>query len=322
MKNQELLNEYLDYFPIPLDESKLIELTGDGKKPKGKWEEHSPDWIPFIHPTAIRTNFYEHLGYYLCVLDWDYPSKTSNPIWKDFEYTETLVRETQHGLHAFYLSSVPREYKEIKNLNGGLAIDFRMISSANPGSEGNYVKYHPQYVDNGLEALIIDINEVIASLYEQNNVRLEKQGSYSVNPKPTSDDYVFNDYTEALAQYFYYKESAKNPLWEDGYHIAWDLGLKLGGYIRTSEEARGFAIRLMELATVYDSPTQFIDNFVNGWSNSDNICKDNFGGNKLTKLAINFFLKKNLSIVEYAKIMSKYSFESYLTVIKNLRRNK
>ena len=307
-------NKYLDYFPIPLDESKLIELTPDGKNPAGKWDKHSKDWIPFVHPTAIQCNWYEHLNMYLCCLDWDYKSKFDNPIWKDFEYTDTLVRESKNGLHAFYLSKEPCRFKEKKTRNGGLDIDFKMARANNPYSNGGYVKYHNQYIDNGLEALTIDINNVISSLYEQNNVPLEEQGTYSGNAKPISEGYIINDYIEALAQYFYYKESADNPLWENGYRTAWDWGLKLGGYIKTSEEARGLAIRLMELATVYDKPKQFIDNFLNGWSHSDNMKNNNFLGKTLNDLILNAIAKQEYSIPELAQKMCKFDLHSYLLV--------
>ena len=306
--------KYLDYFPVPLDESKLIQLDNDGKNPLGKWDYHSPDWIPFVHPTGIQCNWYEHLGLFLCCLDWDYKSKFDNPIWKDFEYTETLVRESKNGLHAFYLSPEPCKFKEKKTRNGGLDIDFRMARANNPYSNGNFVKYHSRYIDNGLEVLTININEVIASLYESNNVPLEEQGSYSCNQKPISDNYIITDYIEALTQYFYYKENARNPLWVDGYHTAWDLGLKLGGYIKTSEEAHGFAIRLMELATVYDKPEMFIKNFVNGWSVSDNRKYNNFGGETPNDLILNAISKQKYTIPELAQRMSKFDLHSYLLV--------
>jgi hypothetical protein len=308
-------NKYLDYFPVPLDESKLIQLTPDGKNPAGKWDKHSPDWIPFVSPTAIQCNYYEHLDMFLCCLDWDYKSKFDNPIWKDFEYTETLVRESKNGLHAFYLSPEACRFKEKKTRNGGLDIDLKMATAHDPYSNGGYVKYHSQYTDNGLECLEIDINQVIASLYEQNNVPLEEQGSYSGSRKPISEEYVMNDYTEALAQYIYYYISNDNELFKDGFNEAWTLGLKLGGYLKSSEEARGFAIQLMQLATVYDKPSAFIGNFLRGWSASDNIKYNNFG--KLSPkndLILNAIAKKKYSIPELAKKMSKFDLHSYLLV--------
>ncbi len=313
-------NKYLDYFPIPLDESKLIQLDKEGKAPLGRWDYKTPDFIPFISPTAIQCNWYNHLGLYLCVLDWDYKDKFNNPIFKDFEYKDTLIRKTTNGFHCFYLSEKPREYKQIKKNNGGLDIDFKMVSSINPNSNGGYVKFHPKYMDNGLEPLTIDINEVIASLYESNNVKLEKQGVYYRNSnkeaKVIDEDIIITDYVEALAQYFYYKINAVNPNWKDGYSYSFNMGLKLGGYLETLEEANGFAIRLLELASVYDKPQQWVRNFVNGWSRSDNVKRNNFGGtvpkNNLTLKAL---IIQDLSIVEYAKRMQKYTLDVYLQVI-------
>lgn len=325
-ENSKKYNRYLDYFPIPLDESKLIQLDNEGKAPLGKWDYHTRDWIAFESPTAIQCNWFEHLGLYLCVLDWDYKDKFNNPIFKDFEYSETLIRESKNGLHCFYLSENPREYKQVKENKGGLDIDFKMVSSVNPNSNGGYVKFHPKYIDNGLEPLEIDINKVIASLYESNNVKLEKQGTYYRNSnkdtKIIEEDIIISDYVEALAEYFYYKITSVNPDWKDGYSYSFEMGLKLGGYLKTPEEANGFSMRLMELATVYDKPNQWRVNFINGWSMSDNVKRNNFGGTvPRNNQTLKTLIIQDLSIVEYAQIMHKYTLDNYLTVIEyNFRR--
>ena len=321
-------NKYLDYFPVPLDESKLIQLDKDGKAPLGKWDYHTSDWIPFVSPTAIRCCYYEHLELYLCCLDFDYKDRFNNPVWKSFddEYKNTLIRESTNGFHCFYLSPKAREYKQVKESSGGLAVDFQMISKNNLKSNGKYVKYHSQFSDNGVEPLEVDINTVIASLYKSNNVRLEKQGIYRSSNKDAKilddEDIVITDYVEALAQYFYYKNAVENPLWKDGYNYAFTLGKKLGGYLKTNEEANAFAIRLMQLATAYDKPDKFLFNFINGWSLSDNVKKNNFGGTvPRNSQTLKTLIIQDLSIEEYARIMSKYTLDNYLTVIEhNFRR--
>lgn len=330
----------LDYLPFITRNTcsnktnKLVQLDKNSKVPiagvKDRYQKYnnldgssyamkSDDWIPFEDSTTgIITNYYDDYQMYLCVLDFDYPEKYDAEVYKTFKYKSTYTRESRNGLHLFFWSDKPRKYIEKKDK---LKIDFKMCSAEgvrkNPESLGGYVRYYPEYQSNGLPVMKIDINTVIASLYKSNGVELVEQGTYSTNRKKTSDDYVFNDYTEALALYFYYKISAENPLWEDGYHIAWRYGLKLGGYIKSPEEARGFAIRLMELATVYDKPPQFIKNFLKGWSASDDRKNNNFGGDKLTKLAIKYYIKQNLSLAEYAKQLFVYDFHSYLSVINH-----
>jgi hypothetical protein len=54
----------------------------------------------------------------------------------------------------------------------------------------------------------------------------------------------------------------------------------------------------------------------------DEFCRNNFGGKRLTRLAINFYINKNLTIDEYAKKMNKYNLDSYITVIKHVLKKR
>ena len=314
------------------DSNKLVQLDKDSKVPiagiPNVYEKYSDldgsgysmksdDWIPFEDSTTgIITNYYESYGKYLCILDFDYPDKFDNEVYKNFKYKNTYTRQSKNGLHLFYWSNEPRKYVQNKDK---LKIDFKMCTKANPNSLGGYVRYYPEYKDNGLPVMEIDINEVIRELYESNDIPLVEQSSNATNGVSfkVEKDLEVSPYIEAIALYFHYKIKAVNPKWVSGYDYSFKLGLKLSGYIDTIEDANAFANRLMELSG-YSKPYQWIQNFLNGYMTGDEFCRNNFGGKKLTRLAINFYINKNLTIDEYAKEMNKYDFDSYIMVIKNV----
>ena len=313
------------------DSNKLVQLDKDSKVPiagiPNVYEKYSnldgsgysmksDDWIPFEDSTTgIICNYYDDYGKYLCVLDFDYPEKFDNEVYKNFKYKDTYIRESKNGFHLFYWSDEPRKYVQNKDK---LKIDFKMCTTANPNSLGGYVRYYPEYKDNGLPVMEIDINEVIRELYESNDVPLIEQSSNATNGVSfkVEKDLDVSPYIEAIALYFHYKIKAVNPKWISGYDYSFRMGLKLSGYIDTITDANALANRLMELSG-YSKPYQWIQNFMNGYMTGDEFCRNNFGGKKLTKLAVNFYINKNLSLDEYAKRMYKYDFNSFLTVIKS-----
>lgn len=316
------------------DDNKIVQLDGDSKIPIAgipnlyeKYENldgsgyhmKSDDFEPFVDPTGIITNYYDDYGKYLCVLDFDYPEKFDNEVYKNFKYKDTYTRESKNGFHLFYWSDEPRKYVQNKD---ELKIDFKMVTVANPNSLGGYVRYYPEYSSNDLPVMEIDINEVIRELYESNNISLIEQSSNATNGVSfkVEKDLEVSPYIEAIALYFHYKIRAVNPKWVSGYDYSFKLGLKLSGYIDTITDANALANRLMELSG-YSKPYQWIQNFMNGYMTGDEFCRNNFGGKKLTKLAINFYINRNLSLDEYAQKMYKYDFNSFLTVIKNILKN-
>lgn len=327
----------LSYIPFKVDDTiydesnKLVQLDIDSKVPiagvPNVYEKYSglngsgysmksDDWIPFEDSTTgIICNYYEDYGMYLCVLDFDeFPRR--DEVIKNFKYKDTYYRRSPHGYHFYYFSPVPRKYVQNKDK---LKIDFKMCTKANPNSLGGYVRYYPEYKDNGLPVMEIDINKVIEDLYYSNDVKLIEQSSNATNGVSfkVEKDLEVSLYIEAIALYFHYKIRAVNPKWVSGYDYSFKLGLKLSGYIDTIADANALANRLMELSG-YSKPYQWIQNFMNGYMTGDEFCRNNFGGNKLTKIAINFYINKNLSLDEYAQKMYKYDFNSYLTVIKNV----
>lgn len=334
MKKKHFSLQYLPFVTpdtIFDDSNKLVQLDKDSKVPiagipnvydkysdldGSGYSMKSDDWIPFEDSTTgIITNYYEDYGKYLCVLDFDYPEKFDNEVYKNFKYKKTYTRESKNGFHLFYWSDQPRKYVQNKDK---LKIDFKMCTTANPNSLGGYVRYYPEYKDNGLPVMEININKVIEELYSSNDVPLIEQSSNATNGVSfkVEKDLEVSSYIEAIALYFHYKIRAVNPKWVSGYDYSFKLGLKLSGYIDTITDANALANRLMELSG-YSKPYQWIQNFMNGYTKGDEFCRNNFGGKKLTKLAINFYIKKNLSLDEYAKRMYQYDFNSFLTVIKS-----
>ena len=323
----------LQYLPFVthdtiFDDNKIVQLDGESKIPIAgvpdlheKYENldgsgyhmKSDDFEPFEDPTGIICNYYSDYGMYLCVLDFDeFPEREE--VIKNFKYNNTYCRSSPHGFHLFYWSPVPRKYVQNKDK---LKVDFKMCTAANPNSLGGYVRYYPECPSNDLPVMEIDINEVIRELYESNDIPLVEQSSNANNgfSFEVEKDLEVSPYIEALALYFYYKIRAANPKWVSGYDYSFKFGLKLSGYIDSITDANAFANRLMELSG-YSKPYQWIQNFMNGYMASDEFCRNNFGGKKLSKLAINHFIKKNLNINEYAQTMYKYDFNSYLSVIK------
>ncbi len=318
------------------DSNKLVQLDKDSKVPiagiPNVYEKYSnldgsgysmksDDWIPFEDSTTgIITNYYEDYGKYLCVLDFDYPEKFDNEVYQNFKYKKTYTRESKNGFHLFYWSDKARKYVQNKDK---LKIDFKMCTAANPNSLGGYVRYYPEYKDNGLPLMEIDINEVIRELYESNNVSLREQSTNTNNgvSVKVEKDLEVTPYIKALALYFHYKIKAVNPKWISGYDYSFRMGLKLSGYIETKQDANAFSNYLMKLSG-YSKPYQWIQNFLNAYVIGDSVCRNNFGGKRLTRLAINYYIKMNLTIEEYAKQMYKYDIDSFLAVIKNVLKRR
>ena len=328
--------EYLPFitYDTIFDDNKIVQLDGESKIPIAgipdlheKYENldgsgymmKSDDFEPFEDPTGIICNYYSDYEKYLCVLDFDeFPER--DEVIKNFKYKNTYYRSSPHGYHLFYWSPVPRKYVQNKDK---LKVDFKMCTVANPNSLGGYVRYYPECPSNDLPVMEIDINEVIRELYESNDVPLVEQSSNATNGVSfkVERDLDVSPYIEAIALYFHYKIRAVNPKWVSGYDYSFKLGLKLSGYIDGLEDANAFANRLMELSG-YSKPYQWIQNFLNGYMTSDEFCRNNFGGDKLTRLAINFYINKNLSLNEYAKKMYTYDIDSFLAVIKNVLKRR
>lgn len=306
-------------------DNKVVQLAPNGKKPLLGKDKHTADFLPFRdpkYPTGINCNYYKRYQMFLSVLDIDDPLKYESEMYLNLEFKDTFTRESKNGLHVFFWSKEPLKLSSSFTKKDGtkLKTDYRGCTAANPNSWGHHVRYYPEFESNCMEVEIVDINEIVEDFLIKNDcvvkLQAERFNNNVISVKVEKDLEVF-PYIEAIALYFHYKIRAVNPKWVSGYRYSFQLGLKLSGYIETIKDANAFANRLMELSG-YSKPYQWIQNFMNGYITGDEFCRNNFGGDKLTRFAINFYINKNLTIDEYAQKMYKYDLDSYVTVIKNV----
>lgn len=241
----------------------ITELNPNTKRPLRALElGNRRRFKPFIDLTGLRCMKWDE-NKYLTVLDFDYEDKWDNPIFKEFEYRNTYVRETKQGLHLFYMSDKPCNIIQSKK---HINVDLRRVSAANPDSWGNHVVLY-DLPTNDLPVMEIDFNIVVESLYKQCGEPIryytDRQYSYNRNSNYTLTNAEITLYHKALGQYI----KCLNDDWTHGYDLSYKLGLQFGTILKDELEAEAVATALMN-SVEYPNKLQWVINFVNGFNDS------------------------------------------------------
>jgi hypothetical protein len=253
--------------PFNVPDEYLIQLKG--KQPAYSGWGKNKLFKPFEHNTGIACMYYPEYQAYLFVLDFDYPDKWDNPVYKSFKYNDTYTRETKHGLHLFYWSPTPSSIIQNKN---HLNVDLRrtsLIGDLN-NRKGNFVVYY-NLPDNGLPVKHIDSDTVVEELYSSNGTTIRYQhenNSYKYNPEGNykiGGNYKIDYYQMLIASILKRYHSD----WSHAYDISFKWGLKLRPIIRSEKDMVRIAIQLMNI-TPYPHKENWVINLMNGWKLSEN----------------------------------------------------
>ena len=176
----------------------------------------------------------------------------------------TLVLETKHGYHAYFLSEDIIKY----SCKSKGVVDFKGITANNPDSEGGYCKLHfPIKVYSDLPVLPTSINAVIELVYNYLDLPLIEIGEYSlVKPEKIAINTLFDigelsHLQQFLLVYFEYTLDWKSHQ----YSYSWELGKELAKSYTLDFWIPVFSNLLTKLN--YKRKRDWLNNFATAYSN-------------------------------------------------------